>query len=180
MRRLVVAGVLAGLAVLGLGTPAFAHNVLVGSQPVSGATLSAGPTEVRFDFNAPVRTGPNTITVIGPNGTHWERGSNAMVMGNSVMAEVAPLGPAGVYTASYRVVSADGHPVTGEITFTLTKAGTGTPVPAAAAAGGTGGGSGGGIPVWVWIVGAAVLLAIGLAIALRPSRTPAESTEDTA
>lgn len=177
MRRLIVGALLAGLAVLGLASPAFAHNVLVGSQPATGASVTAGPAEVRFDFNAPVRTGPNTITVLGPNGTHWERTSTATVDGNSVSTQVAPLGPAGVYTASYRIISADGHPVTGEITFTLTKAGNGTPVTEVAAT--TSGGGGGGVPVWVWIVGAAVLLGGGLWYALRSAKTPVES-EDSA
>ncbi|HEY0804294.1 MAG TPA: copper resistance CopC family protein [Pseudonocardiaceae bacterium] len=169
MRRLVVSVALAGFAVLGLAIPAFAHNVLVGSAPSAGATLATGPTEVRFDFNAPVREGPNTITVLGPNGTHWERSAIATVDGNSVSTQVAPLGPAGVYTASYRVISADGHPVTGEITFTLTVAGNGTPItPPSTAA--VGGGGSGGVPVWVWIIGAAVLLAIALVLALRSGR----------
>jgi methionine-rich copper-binding protein CopC len=167
MRRFVVAAALAGFAVLGLATPAFAHDVLVGSSPSAGATLAAGPAEVRFDFNAPVREGPNTITVLGPNGTHWERSANATVDGNSVSTQVAPLGPAGVYTASYRIISADGHPVTGEITFTLTVAGNGTPItpPSTVAAGGSGG-----VPVWVWIAGAVVLLAVALVFALRSGR----------
>ncbi len=175
MRRLIVSAVLAGCAVVGMATPAFAHDVLVGSQPAAGSTLATGPTEVRFDFNAPVREGPNTITVLGPNGTHWERTENATVSGNSVSTQVAPLGPAGVYTVSYSIISADGHPVTGDMTFTLTRAGTGTPItPAGAATSG-----GGGIPIWVWILGAAVLLAVALLIALRPNRAPAER-EDSA
>jgi hypothetical protein len=159
---------LVGFAVLGLGAPAFAHDVPVGSAPAAGATLTTGPAEVRFDFNAPVRQGPNTITVVGPNGTHWERTANATVSGNSVSTQVAPLGPAGVYTAGYRIISADGHPVTGEITFTLAKAGNGTPAAAGAAAGSSSGG--GGVPIWVWIVGAAVLLGIVLWLALRTPR----------
>ena len=168
--RIVVVAVLAGFAVLGLGSPAFAHNVLVGSAPAAGATLASGPAEVRFDFNAPVRVGPNTITVVGPDGTHWERTANATVTGNSVSTPVAPLGAAGVYTASYRIISADGHPVTGEIHFTLTVAGKGTPATTAAATSG-----GGGVPIWVWIVGAAVLLGVVLFVALRTGRGGGDS-----
>jgi len=164
--------VLVGFAVFGLSGPAFAHDVLVGSVPAAGATLTSGPAEVRFDFNSPVRQGPNIITVIGPNGAHWERTANAIVNGNWVSTPVAPLGPAGVYTASYRIISADGHPVTGEISFTLAKAGNGTPAVAAAA---TGGGSGG-VPIWVWIVGAAVLLGVVLWFALRTGRGREDGT----
>jgi methionine-rich copper-binding protein CopC len=181
MRRVVLPLLLAGFAVLGLALPASAHNVLVGSTPAKGASLATGPTEIRFDFNAPVRNGPNTIIVTSADGSHWERSQNATVDGNSVFTKVAPLGPAGVYTASYRIISADGHPVSGDITFTLTTAGTGTPVmsasmanmpgmPGMAAGGGSSGGGGGGVPVWVWIVGAVVVLGVGLTFALRGAR----------
>lgn len=168
MRRLLVCLALAGVAVGFSATPASAHDVLVGSSPRSGASLSTGPTQVRFDFDAPVKFGDDTIVVLGPNGTHWERTQQATVTGNSVSTPVAPLGPAGVYTASFHVISADGHPVTGDITFTLTKAGTGSPVTATAAA--QGGSGGGGVPVWVWILVAIVVLGGALFLALRQGR----------
>jgi copper resistance protein C len=169
--RPLLALVASGVAVAALATPASAHNVLVGSYPAAGATLSVGPAQVRFDFNAPVQFGDDTIVVLGPNGTHWERTSHATVTGNSVATAVVPLGPAGVYTASYHIVSADGHPVTGDIAFTLAKAGNGTPVPTAP---GTGGGAGG-VPMWVWILVAIVVLAGALFLALRPGRTRAKA-----
>lgn len=165
MRRLVVAGLLAGVAVATLATPASAHDVLVGSDPGAGSSISVSPTEVRFDFDAPVQFGDDTIVVLGPNGTHWERTRNATVTGDSVSTPIAPLGPAGVYTASYHVISADGHPVTGDITFTLTKAGNGTPVPQSATS--TSSDGGGGVPVWVWLVLAVVVLGAALFFALR-------------
>jgi methionine-rich copper-binding protein CopC len=168
MRRLLVPAALAVLAVTALATPAFAHNVLVGSDPQSGASVSTGPTAVRFDFNAPVKYGDDTIVVLGPNNTHWERTQNATVTGDSVSVPVAPLGPAGSYTASYHIISADGHPVTGDISFTLTQAGNGKPVTSTVAAGADGGG--GGVPVWVWIVVAVVVLAGALFFALRSGK----------
>lgn len=170
MKRLLIPAVLATIAVAALATPASAHNVLVGSYPQAGASVSTGPTEVRFDFNAPVKFGDDTIVVLGPNNSHWERTQSATVTGDSVSVPVAPLGPAGVYTASYHIISADGHPVTGDITFTLTQAGNGHPVTTTAAAGPAGSG-GGGVPVWVWIVVAVVVLGGALFFALRPSRT---------
>ena len=97
MRRLLVPVVLAGLAVFGFATPALAHNVLIGSTPASGASVATGPSEVTLDFNAPVQFGANYLTVIGPDGQHWEKTDNATVSGDSVSTSVAPLGPAGVY-----------------------------------------------------------------------------------
>ena len=80
------------------------------------------------------------------------------------------------------MLSADGHPVTGELTFTLTAAGTGTPatVDAAKSPGGTSSqatsqtSASTGVPIWVWIAGAVVLLAIGLTVALRSGARPSE------
>jgi hypothetical protein len=179
VRRYLLPVVLAGLAVFGLATPALAHDVLIGSDPANGASVSAGPSQVRLNFNAPVQFGANYLTVIGPDGAHWEKSENATVVGNSVSTSVAPLGPAGEYKVGYRIISADGHPVSGEITFTLTKAGTGTP-PAQQASAGTGGSSaastsavgssgaaGGGVPIWIWVLGAFVLLVGGLFLGLR-------------
>ncbi|HEX5813288.1 MAG TPA: copper resistance protein CopC, partial [Pseudonocardia sp.] len=88
-----------------------------------------------------------------------------------------PLGPAGVYQIGYRVVSADGHPVSGKVAFTLTTAGAGsaqaqTPATTAApdAVPTTAPPDAGGAPVWPWIAGAVVLVAGGVALALRLGR----------
>ncbi|HEY3751568.1 MAG TPA: copper resistance CopC family protein [Pseudonocardiaceae bacterium] len=171
MKRLITVAVLAGLAVATLATPASAHNVLLNTTPTAGSSVTSGPAVVQFTFNAPVQLGDNTIAVVGPNGTHWERTRQGTVSGDTVSTKVAPLGPAGVYTASYHVISADGHPVTGDITFRLTKAGTGRPVTVAA----TASSGGGGVPVWVWIVAALVVLGGVLFFALRSSRRTEES-----
>ena len=168
MKRLVVGSLLAGLAVAALATPASAHDVLISTSPKAGSSVTSGPAKVTLTFDAPVQHGDDTIVVIGPNATHWEKTSVATVLGDSVSTTVGTLGPAGVYTASYHVISADGHAVTGDMTFNLTKAGTGQPLAAAtAASSGTGGG---GVPVWVWIVIAIVVLGGVLYFALRSGR----------
>lgn len=176
MRRIVVFAVgalLAGLAALGLATPASAHDVLIGSTPASGAKLATGPSLIRFNFDAPVQQGNDTIVVTGPHGKHWESTSHASVLGDSAVTRVAPLGPAGTYTATYHIISADSHPVSGSITFQLTKAGHGKPVSAASTAD-TGGGT---VPFWVWILIAVALLG-GIAYAVLRSgrRTNGTST----
>lgn len=173
MRRVVsllLTGLVAGAVVLGTATPALAHNVLVGSDPEDGSQLEAGPAAITLTFDQPVQAGEkfNTITVTGPEGTRWEADGEPTVKNNSVVFPVRPLGPAAEYTVGYRVLSADGHPVTGSLKFTLTKAGSGTPAPAAAAPAPDSASTGsGGVPIWVWIVGAAVLLAGGAFLALR-------------
>jgi methionine-rich copper-binding protein CopC len=167
---------LAGLGLFALAAPASAHNSLTGSNPADKAALDAGPAEIVLTFDQPVQEGDglNSVAVTGPDGEQWQGGA-ATVASNVVTAPVRELGPSGTYTIGYRIVSADGHPVSGELTFTVNTAGNGTP----AAEGDAGwidmnpsadsdsGDDGGGMPVWVWLVGAVVLLGAGLFVALR-------------
>ncbi|GAA2334255.1 copper resistance protein CopC [Saccharopolyspora halophila] len=170
MRRLITAGALALVALIGTASPALAHNVLVGSDPADGAQVRTGPKEVRLNFDQPVKAGDeyNAVTVIGPNGGHWTAGP-ARVESNAVIAPVRDLGPAGSYTVGYRVLSNDGHPVSGKVGFTLTAAGSGTPgqQPSATASPEQSESGSSGMPVWPWIAGAAVLVLLGLGLALR-------------
>ncbi|MBB5154248.1 copper resistance CopC family protein [Saccharopolyspora phatthalungensis] len=172
MKRLMAISLLALAALFGGAGTALAHNVLVGSDPADGAQLAAGPREVRLTFDQPVRSGEgyNTVNVVGPGGTYWTDGQ-VRIEGNSVVAPVRELGPAGVYTIGYRVLSNDGHPVPGKVTFTLTTAGNGTPAPAPQTTDQAGqqaeSEEPGGMPVWPWIAGAVVLVVLGLVLALR-------------
>ncbi|WP_158850515.1 copper resistance CopC family protein [Saccharothrix deserti] len=175
MRRVVsllLTSLVAGAVVLGTATPAFAHNVLISSDPKDGSQLETAPTAITLTFDQPVQAGEkfNTIVVNGPEGTRWEADGEPTVTNNSVVFPVRPLGPAAEYTIGYRVLSADGHPVTGSLKFTLTKAGNGTPAPATSSAAvdsAADPSGGGGVPIWVWIAAAAVLLGGGAFLALR-------------
>lgn len=177
MRRAVVVVVVAMLALAGLATPAFAHNQLISSNPADQATVESSPSTIELTFDQPVQRGEglNTIAVTGPEGTNWSVGTPD-VASNVVSATVDPLGPAGEYQIGYRVLSADGHPVSGDLTFTLTTAGQGTPAPASSDDGGTASGPAdeGGLPIWVWILGAVVLLGAGLTVAMRIGGKPSQ------
>lgn len=166
---------LAGLGLFAMAMPASAHNSLTSSNPTDQTTLAVGPQSVVLTFDQPVQEGDglNSVAVTGPDGKEWQAGP-ATVDSNVVSAPVRELGPKGTYTIGYRIVSADGHPVSGQLTFTLTTAGNGTPAPpsdngdSASAAAAMGRGSGDdGLPIWVWLVGAAALLGAGLFVALR-------------
>ncbi|MBC3194306.1 copper resistance protein CopC [Pseudonocardia sp. C8] len=110
-----VAALLAGL--LGAG-PAQAHEDLVASDPPDGSSVTAAPTEIRLTFSGAVRPGTSTVAVTGPGGRRWEAGA-ASTAGDTVTVPLRRLAEAGTYTVGYRVVSGDGHPVTGSTTFIL-------------------------------------------------------------
>lgn len=175
MRKALIALAITGVAWLATATPALAHNVLISSDPAKGASLAAGPAKITLTFDQYVQNANvNQIAVIGPGGGQWAEGQ-VEVRDSVVSVPLRPLGPAGEYKIGYRILSADGHAVTGEVPFTLTATGTGTPASADAAKGtgqatttpATGGETRSGVPIWVWIAGAVVLLAIGLTVALR-------------
>ena len=126
-------------AVVGLAGPASAHNVLIASDPTEGATLQQAPTTVRLTFDQPVQDFEPIVTVVGPDGQRYESGA-PVVDSTVVTAAVGALPVAGAYVIAYRVVSADGHPVQGEVHFELAAAAVASsaagvsPAPASSAA----------------------------------------------
>ncbi|OZF53767.1 copper resistance protein CopC [Rhodococcus sp. 14-2470-1b] len=167
MRKLIVAAVAISALLIGAPT-ASAHSVVTGSTPADGSEIAAGPAQVAVSFNEVPQSQFATLNVVGPDGNLWSKG-DPRIEGQSIVVDVGELGPAGEYTIAYRVTSADGHPISGTIGFTLTTEGAGTPGAAASA---TGGGesdddSGGGIPVWIFLVAGVLVFAGGLAYALR-------------
>ena len=169
MTARLLAAVTAALAVLlfGAGT-AGAHSVPVASTPDNGAQIATGPERASVTFNEALQSGFASLTVVGPDGNLWSKDSKPAVDGPTVSVEVGELGPVGEYTIAYRVTSADGHPVSGTRTITLTQQGKGTP--GAKADGSDSPGNDGGVPLWPFIVAAIVLFGGGLAFALRSPR----------
>ena len=142
MRRVAAAGaraVLAAVVTCGLGAfavlaaaaPASAHTKLKSSTPANGAAVPTAPDRVELLFGQHL-LGLGTIAVQGPDGASVTAG-DAVLDGATVTQALVANRPAGTYRIAYRVVSADGHPVTGELTFTATGA-TGAPSPRSSAA----------------------------------------------
>ncbi|MGI5214890.1 copper resistance CopC/CopD family protein [Plantactinospora sp. CA-290183] len=123
-RRLTRAGATLGLLLaalallLGPATPASAHAVLVSSSPPAGAVLPGAPAEVVLTFSEAVRKVPDKIRVLGPDGERVDRGEPTF-NGAIVTIPVDQAGPSGTYLVSYRVISADSHPVAGAYTYSV-------------------------------------------------------------
>lgn len=107
------------LLVLLSTSPASAHAGLVGTDPSDGASLTTMPTSVTLSFNESIGN-PAYVAVTAPDGTQLDV-SGARAVDAEVHAEVADPGQRGTYTMAYRVVSADGHPVEGTVTFDVTQ-----------------------------------------------------------
>jgi copper resistance protein C len=184
MLRLLTATVCAFVVLLLGAAPASAHTRLEGSDPADKSSVDSAPASVSLTFNEDISAEFATMSVVGPDGTNYATGQ-VSAAGGQVSTAVSPLGPAGAYEIGYRVVSDDGHPVTGSVAFTLTRPGTPTPTAAAAptpaapaappAAGPDAAAAGnavdGGTPVWPWIAAAVALVGGGVVAALRLGRS---------
>ncbi len=119
-RLLAVLAVLAFGALLGAG-PAAAHSVLLSTSPPRGGTVDTAPSSVSLTFDEMPQGQFSTIHVTGPDGQRRDNG-HVQVLNDVVTEPLAGTRPAGRYVVDWRVVSADGHPVSGEFTFTARSA----------------------------------------------------------
>ena len=103
-------------------SPAHAHTSLEFSTPSDSQSIEFLPNELSAGFDEDLieieGESVNTLTLKGADGTSYEL-LPPTIDGAVLSAQVADGEyPAGDYLLSYRAVSADGHPITGEIRFT--------------------------------------------------------------
>ncbi|MCG5218541.1 copper resistance CopC family protein [Streptosporangium soli] len=121
VRFLAARAVVVGLGVLlvcGNAGAAEARNGLEASDPRDGTTLSRAPASVLLSFGDGVLPETATVVVRGPRRERCEQGK-VMISGGRVRQPLRALRRAGRYTVAYRVVSAGGDPISGEIGFAL-------------------------------------------------------------
>jgi copper transport protein len=119
VRVALAAGVMLG-AVGGLAARADAHASLESSVPESGAALDAAPDELVLDFNEPVDVALGGVTLVDAEGSAIEIGEAHLRDGtDDVVVADLPALDEGQYIAGFEVVSADGHPVSGDIVFRI-------------------------------------------------------------
>ncbi|MEU7758256.1 copper resistance protein CopC/CopD [Micromonospora aurantiaca] len=99
-------------------SPAAAHAVLVSSSPAASAVVPEAPAQVVITFSEGVRKVPGKVRVIAPDGSRADRGEPTF-QGAEVTIPVDPSGGRGTYLVSYRVISADSHPVSGAFTYSV-------------------------------------------------------------
>lgn len=113
----VLVGAAAGLLTLGVGGPAAAHAVLVGTDPQDGAVLDAPPDQVTITFNEPVQVVDGGTTVLAADGTPVE--ATAVAVDSTVVVTPEDALTDGTYVVSWRVISLDSHPVAGAFSFSV-------------------------------------------------------------
>ena len=113
----VALGVAFGVSFLVPATPAAAHNELTGSNPRNGARVATAPARIELRFLAKPAPATTKITITGPDNV--VAGGPPAFDGSRVRVPFKPAA-AGLYIVGYQLASSDGHPVKGEVRFTLT------------------------------------------------------------
>jgi methionine-rich copper-binding protein CopC len=114
--RIGLVALLTALAAVGFAEPAAAHDVLISSDPADGSTVQTAPATVTLTFDQPVQDFEPVVTMTGPDG-QWYQSGSPTVDSTVVTSAVGEITKAGEYVIAFRVVSADGHPVTGEVKY---------------------------------------------------------------
>lgn len=110
---------LTALALLGTAAPASAHAALVDTDPDEGAVVATAPETLVLTFNEPVRLTSRDVVVHDADGDPVPSSSRADGTEVSVdLADAAALAD-GTYVVSWTVLSDDGHPLSGALTFSV-------------------------------------------------------------
>jgi copper transport protein len=120
---------LLGLGLLldvGTARPASAHATVTSTTPADGARLDSAPAEVTIGFNESVSIGAGYARVLDADGDRVDTGDPAVRDGVLTVPLRSDL-PDASYVVTYRVLSADSHPVSGAFSFVV---GDGALVPA--------------------------------------------------
>ncbi|MET9847084.1 copper resistance protein CopC [Streptomyces ossamyceticus] len=121
VRRLVLLGTVLVLFLLGGAGTASAHAALKGTDPADGSVLDSAPKDVTLTFTEPVSLLQDSIRVIDPENRAVDTSKPGRSGDRSDTARVTlPEGLAdGTYTVAWRVISADSHPISGALLFSV-------------------------------------------------------------
>jgi copper transport protein len=117
VRRIIVALGFAVALLLALAGPASAHAGLVSTTPAAGAVLDRAPDAAVVRFDQVVQVRPDGLRLHDRRGHRVDVGGVERVDdGRSVRLPLPALDDGG-YVLTWRVVSADGHPLSGGVTW---------------------------------------------------------------
>jgi copper transport protein len=111
-----IAGLATLLSVVGFASGVSAHASLVSTEPGDGSVLARAPDTVQLRFNEVVA--PALVRLIDAAGIARDDATVRAVDRTIVITLPEDL-PRGTQVVSYRVISADGHPVGGSMVFSI-------------------------------------------------------------
>jgi copper transport protein len=117
---LVVGMFVAVVAMAIWASPAAAHAVLERTTPANEETLKTAPDRIELHFSEPIGVAFGGVKAFGPDGSRVDAGA-AKAVDDTVTLQLDAKA-AGTYAISWRVISADAHPVRGAFVFHVERA----------------------------------------------------------
>ena len=114
------------LAALTAAPAAFAHAILQESTPSNNSVVRTSPKTVSLRFNEAVETAFGSIRVYDCGGGRVDSGKITRPSKDSVAVTIDRKLARGTYTVTWRVISADSHPVAGAFVFNVKRANAST------------------------------------------------------
>jgi len=99
-----------------LGMASATANSLITTNPISGSTLTTGPSSVSLTTQVALLPDANELTVTDPEGTRVDDGT-IMVDGVSATVGLSTLTLTGIYRVNYLLYSEGDAPLEGSFTF---------------------------------------------------------------
>lgn len=100
--------------------PVHAHAILVHAEPAKDAVIDKPPSEIKLTFNEEVGEEYLALAVQNDKGKRVDGHDASLQFGNhaNLSASVSDMS-SGKYLVRYRVLSADGHVISGKYYFTI-------------------------------------------------------------
>jgi copper transport protein len=162
-----LAGLVLGLlaVIAGPAAPASAHAALTSSTPVADSIVAQPPIQVVLTFTESVNPVEGKVKVIAPDGSRADRG-DARASGNQVIIPLKAISDRGTYLVTFRVISADSHPVGGAFSYSVIERSAGGPPSVEGADAQASGFVLAALPVARWIGYVGLLLLVGAVLIL--------------
>ncbi|MEV4013316.1 copper resistance protein CopC [Nonomuraea angiospora] len=180
-RHIIGAALSCALILIFPASPAFAHDALKSSSPAKNSQVDS-VDEIELEYSASVKF--PFVVLHDPAGKEVPLGK-PVLDGPKVLTDVPQPLPPGPYVIAWRVVSSDGHPIEGEIPFSVKGSSSPSASPSSigggptastppqavgsAAAAGERPAASAGVPGWIW-GGLAVLVVLGAFVLIRTAR----------
>jgi methionine-rich copper-binding protein CopC len=111
--------VVALLACTLLAPAAFAHAILVDSQPASGSSVPAGTVNMTFRYNSRIDRDRSRLTLTKPDQSQVVLPIVPAGAPNVIETDATLTAP-GAYVVRWQVLAVDGHITRGDVPFTVT------------------------------------------------------------
>jgi len=109
-------------AILLPALPAHGHDELIGSDPAADSTVETLPAAITLIFSANIATDPGASEVQVTDAAGTSLVSGAPSAAENVLTQELEGAASGLITVLWKVVSSDGHPISGKLSFTATAA----------------------------------------------------------